>query len=80
MKMNLRRQNFGQNVSRTFTKAVYPEKNGVRSIRSHNQPLVIGSENKRKDSQNQNSQRNLFLPGFLPNRKYHLTHQPMMCL
>ncbi len=59
---------------------VYPEKNGVRSIRSHNQPLVIGSENKRKDSQNQNSQRNLFLPGFLPNRKYHLTHQPMMCL
>ena len=35
MKMNLRRQNFGQNVSRTFTKAVYPEKNGVKSACSN---------------------------------------------
>jgi len=26
MKMNLRRQNFGQNVSRTFKKVVYLEK------------------------------------------------------
>ena len=42
MKMNLRKQNSGQNGSRTFTKAVYLGKNGAKSIRSHHQLLVIG--------------------------------------
>ena len=63
-----------------FTKAVYLEKNGARSIRSHLQLFVIGLGSKRKDSQSQNSQRNLFSPDFLPIRKSHRTYQSVMRL
>ena len=56
-------------------KVVYPRKNGVRSIKFHNQLLAIGSGSKQK-----NSQMNLFLQNFLPNRKSHLIFQSAVCL